>query len=190
MTQSSLEGEIDMKADGTQFNQGRGAILCLDEASRRWVKSYILTIKMEENTFRGWDIDEDSYLTTGTILLDPMFKRLEPLEVIQRAMAKADIKGDVEIKTDTSSVGGRFIRILISTPAAKAIITRGSKLPAGLSQLEFKFKDLETVQDKKVLNEADEDNPDPDIEGDEPKIDDNLDTLDNMIEGGVNAEEY
>jgi hypothetical protein len=195
---TSLEDdEIDIKADGTKFYQGRGAILCLDEASRTWVKNYILTIKIEEKTYRGWDLNEDPDLTTGTILLGPMFKRLEPLEVIQKAMAKADIKGDVAVKMNVTNPGGRLIRILISTTAAKAIKLRGSKLPAGLSQLEFRFRGLETIPDKKIV-EADEDKPDPEIDGEEEPNDDNLDEADNdALEGivddikeGLDTEEY
>jgi hypothetical protein len=53
-----------------------------------------LTVKIEEKTFRGWDLDEDPGMTPATVLLGPMFKCLEPLEVIQKAMSKAGIKGE------------------------------------------------------------------------------------------------
>jgi hypothetical protein len=138
--QSPVETVI-LWTDGPKWVNGRGHILCLDEATRKWVKSQLNTSTIDSRMFRGWDKDEYSDMTPASVLLADSFAKCSPYEIISRSLKDLKLTGDVVVKSIIPTNGnGRIVKLMLHTGLAEAVAKLDSRIPAGLHQLVFKFK--------------------------------------------------
>jgi hypothetical protein len=162
--QSPIE-EVKLRIDGTKWVNGRGHILCLDEATRKWVKSQLKTSVVHGRTFRGWDMDEYLDMAAASVHLVDVYDKCNPHEIITRSLRELKLEGDVVIKSIIPTENGRIVKLLLHTGLAEAVARMDSRIPAGLSHLVFKFKSSkpEDPEEEPEVTEMDTDTSKDDV---------------------------
>jgi hypothetical protein len=162
--QSPIE-EVKLRIDGTKWVNGRKHILCLDEATRKWVKSQLKTLVVNGRTFRGWDMDEYLDMAAASVHLVDVYDKCNPHEIITRSLRELKLEGDVVVKSIIPTGNGRIVKLLLHTGLAEAVARMDSRIPAGLSHLVFKFKPSkpEDPEEEPEVTEMDTDTPKVDV---------------------------
>lgn len=135
-----LETGVALKIQGSEWHTSRGIILCEDEFSREWIKKHVEEMTLEGGkTFKAWN-KTDGW--RATVKLGMAFaKCTDPELVISKALQSAGIENAKVDVTNVKPLGGeRIVYCEFNKEVAKVVKEQGSKIQAGLSTLEFRFK--------------------------------------------------